>query len=306
VINEFEAMTASYRRLYHRTAAEDVLDSLTEHVAGMERLLRQSRDTNNQQRPLWQRLAATGSEAALLAGRLRHFDLNQPDAARSDYQEAFHAARAADDPMLAASALGHASFIPTGDGDTATALRLLDDAHGLAEASGNPTIRAWVFAIQARTHAIAGSAGRTLTAIETAERILQTAADPASNPEWLDYFDRGRLGAFKGYCYLRLHRPADALTVLDEALEQLDGAAYKARACYLADIATASVQRGKLEQGCSIAGQAADLLVQTRYWIGLDRISQFRAQLADRKNAAPVRRFEDRLWELGLFWTDAQ
>jgi ATP/maltotriose-dependent transcriptional regulator MalT len=282
-----------------------VLDSLTEHVASIGRLLRETRDTNDRQKPLRQRLAATGSEAALLAGRLRHFDLNQPHAAQSDYRDAFHAARAADDPMLAASALGHASFVPTGEGDTATALRLLNDAHSIAEASGNPTIRAWVLAIEARTHATAGSTDKTLTAIGTAEEVLQ-AADPAPDPEWLDYFDRGRLRAFKGYCYLRLHRPAEALAVLDEALEELDAPAYKARACYLADIATAWVQRGRLEQGCNIAGQAADLLVQTGYWIGLDRISQFRAQLVDHKDAEPVRWFEHRLWEIGLFWTDAR
>lgn len=57
-------------------------------------------------------LATALAESLLLLGRIEFFDTRQPDDADATFVRALQAAGEADDPLLGAAILAHASFIP--------------------------------------------------------------------------------------------------------------------------------------------------------------------------------------------------
>jgi hypothetical protein len=131
-----EEITAAYRRLYHTEAALDLIGDVVQHTQTTRGFWLRTKDP-----VLRQRLAATTSEIAMLAGRMSFFDLGRTSAADPFYGIALEAAQAAHDRALEAVALGNRSFILRNSGNTSQALTLLQRAKYLAV--DVPTIRSW-------------------------------------------------------------------------------------------------------------------------------------------------------------------
>jgi hypothetical protein len=72
--------------------------------------------------------------------------------------------------------------------------------------------------------------------------------------------------------YLQLRRPHEAVTELTGALDALDPALRKHRCTALADLATALIVLGEVEEGCRRAGQALGLAIDLRHAVSVDRV----------------------------------
>jgi transcriptional regulator with XRE-family HTH domain len=269
--SNLEAVTASYRRMYHTVDAHDLIDGVAHHVRTTRAFWRRTKDPE-----LRRSLAAITSETAMLAGRMSFFDLGRPSEAEPHYQTALEAAEGAGDRALQAVALGNQSFIPRDRGDFDSALHLLRQAKDLT--ADEPTIRSWATALEAMTHSWAHQPNQSLAAMERAEDLLdQAGAD--DRPTWFDYYDPARLAGFKGLMRIRLGDPDSAHTLLDKAIVTLPSQAAKQRACYLADQATVSANAGEVEAACQLGCQALGILDEVEYATGVQRVRSLRSKL---------------------------
>jgi len=298
IVDELESLTAAYRRLYHSTAAEDILDSVVQHVSLAGRFLGAEGSAMYQRR-----LAATTGEAALLAGRLLFVDLNDREAASPYYNRALRAASQASDPPFHASVLGHVSRALSLGGKRKQALEVLAAARRHAMRGGNATVVAWLAAVEARTwvegrpFATREEAAASLAALDAAELAMGRAA-PGEAPAWFDYFDRSKLHGFRGFCSLRLRRPQDAEAELNQALATLNPVAVKEQACFLADRAAVRVQQREIDEACRMLGQPIAILAETPYATGLQRLRDVRVQLEPWEDTPAVQHLDEQLTEL--------
>jgi transcriptional regulator with XRE-family HTH domain len=270
-IHNLESVTAAYRRMYHTVAAHDLIDDVAQHAQTTAGFWRRTTDPD-----LRRSLAAAASEITVLAGRMSFFDLGRPSQAEPYYHDALEAAQEAEDRPLQAVVLGNKSFLPRSRGDFATALQLLDQAKRLVP--DDPIVRSWAMALEAMTKAWAQEPAESLTALETAESVLDDAA-PEAAPAWFDYYDHSRLAGFKGQVHIRLAQPHAAQAVLEEAISALDPDAAKQRACYLADQATVCVDEGEVDQACQLGIHALQLLGEVEYETGVQRVRDLRVKL---------------------------
>jgi tetratricopeptide (TPR) repeat protein len=286
-VRNLEEITAAYRRLYHTEAAVDLIGDVVQHTHTTRGFWLRTKDPI-----LRQRLAATTSEIAMLAGRMSFFDLGRTSAADPYYGIALEAARAAHDPTLEAVALGNRSFLLRNSGNTSQALILLHRAKDLAV--DVPAIRSWATALEAMTHAWAHRPEKSLAAAELAEAILGDGR-PDERPVWFNYYDHSRLLGFKGMVHLRLDQTPAAHGSLEEAIVALSPDAAKQRACYLADRATVYVNEGEIDQACKLGMDALTLLQDVEYATGVQRVRDLRAKLRPHAGRAAVADLTDQL-----------
>jgi tetratricopeptide (TPR) repeat protein len=167
----------------------------------------------------------------------------------------------------------------------------------LAEGDG-ATTRGWLAAVDGELRARSGNAKGCLAALDAAERSLQGIENGDSRP-WVGIgaFDTAKLKGYYGLCYLQLRRPQDAVTELTGALDALDPALRKHRCTALADLASALIDLGEIEEGCRRASQALRLAIDLRHAVGVDRIRDLDQRLAPWGDAAAVREFREQLIE---------
>ena len=286
-VNSLEEITAAYRRLYHTEAALDLIGDVVQHTQTTRGFWLRTKDP-----VLRQRLAATTSEIAMLAGRMSFFDLGRTSAADPFYGIALEAAQAAHDRALEAVALGNRSFILRNSGNTSQALTLLHRAKYLAV--DVPTIRSWATALEAMTHAWARRPDESLAATELAESAMGDAR-PDECPAWFNYYDHARLLGFKGLIHLRLDHTRAAHGILEEATDALSADAAKQRACYLADRATVYVNEGEVDEACRLGMDALTILQDVEYATGVQRVRDLRARLKPYGGRAAVADLTDQL-----------
>jgi hypothetical protein len=114
-------------------------------------------------------------------------------------------------------------------------------------------------------------------------------------PGWFDYYDAARLEGFKGYVLLRTGLAAEARRSLATAFDELPPRAVKQRSVYLADLATAHLHDGEVEEACRVAGQAASTLGRTGYATAGRRLREFRTMVDPWKYHPAVRAFDTQL-----------
>jgi hypothetical protein len=224
-------------------------------------------------------LAAALAESALLTARLAFFDLSQPAIAERCYDVALAATREAGDHAPAAAVLGHMAFIPAFSNDPAGARPLLDAAlqhtwHGVS-----PTVRSWLHCVASEVEARAGAGASSRHHIELAAAAIDTDTTP---PEWLDFYDAGRLHSFAGYAALAAGDRTEAADQLTQALAGLSGTGAKQRSVVLADLATA--HSGDGDHAADYLNQAINALHTDWYGTGLDRIRAVRPVLGDSRH----------------------
>ena len=242
------------------------------------------------------RLLAARARAAVLAGRLNFFDLNDALAARGYYSAGLEAARECADHHQATSALAHLSFVPAAEGAAGAALDYLEAAHRELTDSPCPPITSWLAAIASELHANAGDHDAARRALAQAEEALASDRG-AVIPIWFDFYDRTRLAGFAGYAHLRAGRFDDARAALDEAL-RLPLAAAKQRAVLQADLATVHFHAGDLDEACRAASIAVDDLTRAGYATGTDRIRAFLALVRPHAASPAVRHLDERVSSL--------
>ncbi len=290
---DLDHLADRYQVLYHSTAPAVLLTPVMAHLETVRDLLWQGGAA-----PMRRRLFANRARVATLAGRLAFFDLQDPLSARGFYNLALESAHEAGDQLQAAAALAHMAFIPAADHSFTAAADYLRGAARHAAKRPENRVTSWLHAIESEIQANAGSHTAALAAVDRARETLANPGLTADLP-WFDYYDDTRLSGFAGYAMLRAGKHEESRTALADALERLPRTAVKQRAVFLADIATVELSRGDLDQGCLVAGEAAEELLRAGYATGFDRLRDFRSSVEPWSNSTPVRVLDEQLAALG-------
>jgi tetratricopeptide (TPR) repeat protein len=240
------------------------------------------------------RLAAALAQASLLAARLAYFDLKKPDQARLHYRNALIAAREADDHQLGSAILAHMAFIPAYDGQAGEARDLMRAAYAHAARGVSVSQRSWLHAVDGEVEAKLGDGKRSIELISRAEDAFE-GPEAVPDPNWLDYYDRTRLNAFKGFCHLTGGSPEAAREALQCSLMALKPAEAKQRTIVLADLADICVKTKEIDEACATLGRALENLDAHWYAMGWDRILGVRRNLEPHHDTRMVRELDVRL-----------
>ncbi|MFG1806692.1 hypothetical protein [Streptomyces sp. NPDC049040] len=138
------------------------------------------------------------------------------------------------------------------------------DAVAAAEAAvraaggAHPLVRALAASRLARAHAAAGAEGACRRAAAEAER-QSAAADADPGPSWLYWLDAAELDAQRGLGLLALGRAAEAMPLLDGALERQEPSFVRDRSLYAARAAEAHARSGDRDGALALGREAARL-----------------------------------------------
>jgi len=300
---DYLSATVAYRHLYWTLPAQELHPVVSAHAALGTRLLARHTTTTVVTGAAIQ-LATATAESNLLAGRLSFFDLNTPDTAQRSFVAALQSAQHAADNLLGAAALAHLAFIPAFAGTTTRSDEARDHlraARAFARrGDANPTILAWLDAVDAEVETRFGDTDRALSLLHRAEQRLLTpdteaATDPAT-PAWFDWFSADRLAGFVGNTLINAGKGKQAHEALVAALETLPDDAAKQRSVLLADLAAASVLEGSLDHACEYLSDALDALAGAWYAAGMNRVKDVRSSMRDWDAIPAVRDLDERLY----------
>ncbi|MDH6190263.1 hypothetical protein M2168_003295 [Streptomyces sp. CZ24] len=157
---------------------------------------------------------------------------------------------------------------------------------------------AWLDAVEAECETRCGDPRAALRLIHHAEDVLSSGSEHPT-PDWLDWFSRVRLSAFKGNTQLKAGHLPQARQTLQEVLEDLPPESDKQRTVVLGDLAAVEAADSHPEAACQYAVQALDQLAITWYATGMERIREVRRTLAPWQNEQCVRDLDDRLYDWG-------
>jgi transcriptional regulator with XRE-family HTH domain len=290
VAADFEAVTRSHRHLYWSVAPATLHPAALSHATLGCALLP---ETAGQTR---QKVAAALAETYLLAGRIEFFDLRDADRAQKTWLRALQAAGEADDPVIGAAVLAHTAFIPGWAGDREAAVERMVAARTYARRGPASTeLLAWLDAVEAECETRCGHTRTALHLIGHAEDVL-AAGNEHQSPEWLDWFSRVRLAAFKGNTQLKAGHLPQARETLLGVLDDLDPSEEKQTTVVLGDLAAVEAAAGDPEAACRYAVRALDQLERTWYAMGMDRVREVRRSLAPHQHERCVRELDDRLY----------
>jgi len=287
MVERMEELTADFYRSEEEVPASELLGGVTQHLGRLIHYLQTSTSG-----PMRRRLTRSAGETAALAGWLS-FELGDGVATRGYYEAALDSAREIDDRALCAWVLGMMSFKPSMVGDQRTALALVRDAQRAGGRSTTATTRAWLAGLEAEAHAGMGDAPATQAALGRADAAFDRA-EPGADPSWIGFFDRGRLDGMKVSSLMRIE-PGAAQEISKEALASLRPSMTKKRAVILADLASAHVHQGEIEEACRLAGLALAIVGRTQSAVGLQRVRDLRARLEPWEGTRPVRQLDEQL-----------
>ncbi|TDC66018.1 XRE family transcriptional regulator [Micromonospora sp. KC207] len=271
--DSYRQIVSCQRELYWTSPARPLYEAAYAHTQLGIGLLRAATGSSRTS------LASALAESALLTARLAFFDLSQPAIAERCYDVALAATREAGDHALAAAVLGHMAFVPAFGHQPANARPLIDAAlqhtwHGVS-----PMVRSWLHCVGSEVEARAGAAAASCRHIDLAAGAVDGDGTP---PEWLDFYDNGRLHSFAGYAALASGDHSEAAGQLNQALAALTTTGAKQRSVVLADLATA--HGGDGDRAADYLNQAVDALQNDWYGVGLDRVRAVRPMLGDSRH----------------------
>ncbi|MBG0854955.1 transcriptional regulator [Streptomyces spinoverrucosus] len=288
---DFEAVTRSHRRLYWSVAPSTLHPAVLAHATLGCALLPETTDVTRRT------VAAALAETYLLAGRIEFFDLSQPASAHDTLLLALQAAGEADDTLLGSAVIAHMAFIPGWAGEREGAQERMIAARTYARrAPASAEFLAWLDAVEAECETRCGNTRTALHLIGHAEDILRDGSEHPS-PEWMDWFSRARLAAFKGNTELLAGHLPQAREALSAALEALSPGEEKQRTVVYGDLAAVEAASGNPEKACEYAGLALDQLAITWYATGMDRVREVRRSLTAHQHERCVRDLDDRLYD---------
>lgn len=243
--------------------------------------------------------AETASEAGWLSRQLD----NRGDAT-GYWSLARELAREAGEHELVARVLVAASSLystVTGrpDGDGATALTLLDQAEALAGPRSSPGLRSWILARRAEEGAAAGDTRRSVRDFDQAERLLSGAF--GSSGGILADWDGERLALWRAHCVIHLYADppawalADAVTVLERALSDLNPSRLYDRSRAMIELAEAYVRQREVEAACALLADTLSLALDVGLMSHVGRVRRVRQRLVPWQGTAAVTRLDEQL-----------
>jgi transcriptional regulator with XRE-family HTH domain len=273
--DSYATIVRCHQRLYWSTPARALHEAAYAHTQLGIGILR---GADNGQRA---NFAGAVAESALLTARLAFFDLDQAAIADRCFDVALAATREAGDHSLAAAILGHMAFVPAFANQPDKARTLLAAAFQHTWHGVSPTVRSWLHCVASEVEARAGNGAASRHEIDLATSAIDS---DSTAPEWLDFYDAGRLHSFAGYAALNAGDRAAAADHLTQALGRLAEWGSKQRSVVLADLASAHGDDG--DRAADYLGQALAALRADWYGTGLDRVRSVRPVLGDSQHGA--------------------
>jgi tetratricopeptide (TPR) repeat protein len=294
VVTDYIGITAAHRRLYYSVPASRLHEPVATHANLGAALLPAVPD---RARPP---LAAAVAESSLLAGRLKFFDLRQPEDAQRSFVIALQAAQEAGDPLLGSAILAHMAFIPAFSREKDRAGEARDKiraARAFARRGpASPEMLAWLDAVEAEVETLFGDTRKALRLIAHAEDIL-SRGEKVPSPAWLDWFSADRLAGFKGNTLMIDGQYGLARSTLKQVLARSTDSEAKQRAVTLADLAAIAVAEGDPDEACALAESALESLARYWYATGMDRVRAVRQALTQWDSLPCVRQLDERLYD---------
>ena len=109
------------------------------------------------------------------------------------------------------------------------------------------------------------------------------------------HFTRSLLLGWKGACYTLLKQPQAAQEALKEDLAIIDPARSIHNAIVLVDLARTYIQQGEIEEACSYAHKALDIMMHLKSARVFQRILDFRGELESWRNTEYVKNLDKQL-----------
>ena len=188
-------------------------------------------------------------------------DAHLNGAARRYFTTALYVAHEADEPGLAASALGYMSLQETYRGRLSSALSLAQTAFATGSAGTTPLTRTMLGTRLARAQAGLRDRQACLRTLAGARAAFdQTGLQ--DEPLWMSYVDAAELAAQKGACYLDLGMTREGIESLTTAIDLIEARTprrIRDRVHYLSRLAKCHLAERDLEQACSRATEALTL-----------------------------------------------
>jgi hypothetical protein len=233
-------------------------------------------------------------ELSQMAGWLA-LDAHFFGAARRYFTSALYVAHEADEPGLAASALGYMSLQETYQGRLPSALSLAQTAFATGSAGTTPLTRTMLGTRLARAQAGLRERQACLRTLAAARAAFDQAGRQ-EEPLWISYVDAAELAAQEGACYLDLGMIGEGIGSLTTAIGLIEVRTprrIRDRVHYLSRLAKCHLAKRDLEQACSRATEALTLgeaIVSTR--VG-QRLREFNDALEPFGDAAPAQQFRE-------------
>ncbi len=287
-----ETLTDTYWSLYRTAIAKtDLLSSVSGHLMTVTRLLK-----TQQPIAVQFRLCSIVSNTAQILGEI-YYDMDRIEDARIYYRLAMRAADEVDNHALKATALGREGFLPIYLGKPAEALPLLKEAYTLADESTTGQTKAWVAMMEAEALArIEGKEEECLSTLKKVDDVFHEEhakieeAPNRDDRKWTG-FNQPTLIGYKGTCFLHLHQPEEARSMLLITLDTLPPGPTRRRSLILTDLAMSYVQSQEIEEACKTATLALVYTAQAKSPRSLQRLKHFQKMLQPWRNLACVRRF---------------
>jgi hypothetical protein len=159
-----DELADKYQALYHSASPLDLMAPVVTHLRTIDRLIRREASP-----AVRRRLLVNRSRVGTLAGRIAFFDLGDSLSARGYFTTAAEAAGEADEPLLAAAALGHMAFVPAAEHSFSAAQDYLRGAGRQLDAMPHQGVAAWLAAVESEVLTNAGTARLALAACDRAE-----------------------------------------------------------------------------------------------------------------------------------------
>jgi hypothetical protein len=230
-------------------------------------------------------------EQAQLAGWAA-FDAGQYSVAKTHYMTSLAAAEEADDLALAGNALAFLAYqmTATSQNGVSTAAASWEKA----QKSATPKVRALLLERLAWSHAVAGQAKETDTALALAREALN-AHDDRPEPDWVFWVDAVEMDIMAGRCWTQLRRPLRAVPILESVLEGFDDTHARDKALYTTWLADAYVDASEVEQAAVTTVRALDLATGVASVRPKARIEEVSQRLNRHRDTPEVAALMDRL-----------
>lgn len=187
------------------------------------------------------------------------FDAGWHGQAQRYTQMALRAAHSAEDRQVGANILGFAAGQAAFRGDGVAAEGLSRTALAGGRGALTPAVEGSVHLGLGRGRACLGDLSGAAASFDTAEALL-ASSDPEGEPDWIYWFTVGELHGIVGQTYLLAHEPETAVGHLHQGIEETGEEFARDRAAYLADMATAQVLNGDLDESRHTAERALEIL----------------------------------------------
>jgi transcriptional regulator with XRE-family HTH domain len=245
-------LTAAYRCVDNRFGGGYVRDSVVRFLDGEVAPLLAGRFDVATGRLL----LSAAAEATQLAA-WASYDVGLHGVAQRYMVQALRLAAGAGDRALGAEILAAMSHQAAYLGASMEAVDLARAAGQAANRAGVAAIEAESAVLEAQGFAVGGDERSCATALDRAERALDTA-DRTSDPQWIAYFDEAYLSAKFGHCFAALGRGDLARRFAERSLT-IDGKQYaRGRQFNLTLLGVAHCQAGEPEEAGRIGIQAVE------------------------------------------------